>query len=342
MKRSAVAAGLLTVLLTAGVAAAQTGAPPTRVPNMTFEYLPSGAPKAKVSTFPIFRVVGKKPIVFLYIKPGHAASETELQVFHTMSQQFKGKAAFYVVAKATKPAEKKAAIAKARALKLKLPLLLDRNQLTPYMEAWWQFPKYALVDKQGYFRVTNAASFNEAVGTGMTLLKALKQAVAGKPFAGVWRGVAKSVNSYALAGKKFPDVALDDPSGKPKVLSAYFKKGRPLVVGFWSVTCHVCKPVFTEVGNWWRARRGNVDMVAITRAPTTWLKNEIKKFQASKGYFPVSYAPENRTLSFFKIVKVPTVILVDRKGIVRHVWIQPNNTRIAGQIEAALVKYGML
>jgi hypothetical protein len=57
--------------------------------------------------------------------------------------------------------------------------------------------------------------------------------------------------------------------------------------------------------------------------------------------WPTAYAPENATLGYFNIVKVSTIILADKKGIIRYVWIQPDESWIASAIEAALIEFNL-
>jgi peroxiredoxin len=314
-----------------------------KLPNATLKVLPNGTDaKAETSLVPVASLLGK-PIALLYWKPKDAASETELRAFQALQglPLYKDKLHFFAVAKGTNPSEEAEATQRARELKLTLRLILDNNQLNNYLEAFFQFPRYGLIDKEGVVRVWNCAQLNEAVGGGYTFLKALNESAQGKAIPTL-RGAGKLKNTHALIGKKLPDVGLDGVDGKAKTVSSYFQKGRPMLVSFWSVTCEHCKRVIPAVAKYWDARKGNLDMLTITRAPSEELRKMIRDLYKEKGLeWPVAYAPENATLGHYNIVKVPTVILVDKDMVIRHVWIQPEDSWLPAALEAALIKYGI-
>lgn len=314
-----------------------------RLSNVTLKVLASGLDeKAEPGLLPLAKWFGK-PIALLYWKANDAKSETELKAFQALSSlpTYKDKVIFASALKATNDAEQKAAIKRARELKVTVPVILDNNQINSYLEAWFEFPRYGLIDKEGHIRIWHCAHLNETVGPNMTYMGALKLAAEGKAIP-TMRGSTKLKSTHILVGQKLPDVGLDGEDLKPTTMSKYLNK-RPILVAFWSVTCPHCRQVIPAVGKYWLARKGNLDMVAITRAPSDMLRNMIKDLWKEKGYkWPVPYAPENSTLSYFNIVKVPTVILADKDGIIRYVWIQPDAEWITQAIEAALVKFGLL
>lgn len=313
-----------------------------KLPNATLRVLPNGTdPKAETELLPLASLFGK-PIAVLFWKVGDAKAETELKAFSALQDlpKLKGKIHFLAAVKASSTADQQAAIKRARELKLPMRLVLDRDQISPYFEAFFQFPRYGLIDKAGTVRVWNCAHLAERVGE-MTFLKAIYAAAAGKEVP-TMRGTAKMKNSHQLIGKSYPDVGLDGADLKPRTVKSYIQKGRPMLIAFWSVTCAHCQRVIPALAKYWNLRKGNIDLLTITRAPSQELRDMITKLQKEKGIeWPVAYAPENATLSFYKIVKVPSVFLIDKNGIVRHVWIQPEDSWLDKVIEAALVKYNI-
>ena len=318
---------------------AQLGPPPQKLPNMTFRYYNPSAPKPKTDFLPLAQLLGK-PTAIIYWKLNDTISETELKAFQALASipKYKGKINFLSAVSAATESDEKNAIKRIKELKITIPVIFDRNQLTPYLEAWFAFPRYAIIDKKGYVRIWNCSQLNETVGPNMTFLKALQLAAEGKELP-TMRGIGKPKNTYELVGQKLPNVALDDVNDKPTTVHKYLK-GKPIIVAFWSVTCPHCQQVMPVVGKYWLSRRGNLDMISITRAPTQELRKMIRDLFKQKGVsWPVAYAPENATLSFFNIVKVPTIILADKNGIIRYVWIQPDANWIAGAIENAIIKF---
>lgn len=314
-----------------------------KLPNATLKVLPNGTDaKAETALLPLATLFGK-PIAVLYWKVGDAKAETELKAFQALQHlpKLKGKLHFLTAVKASSTSEEEAAIKRARELKLPLQLILDRDQLGPYLEAFYQFPRYGLIDKTGAVKVWHCAHLAEVVGAGMTYLQALHVAAEGKEIP-TMRGTAQMRNSHQLVGKPFPDVGLDDVNLKPRTLKTYITKGRPMLLAFWSATCAHCQRLIPALAKYWNLRRGNIDLLTITRAPSQELREMIVKQQKEKGIdWPVAYAPENATLSFFKIVKVPTVFLIDQQGIVRYVWIQPEDSWLDKAIETSFSRFGI-
>ncbi len=321
---------------------ADLGPPSRKLPNATFRVLPNGTnPKATVSLLPMAKLLGK-PIAVIYWKLNDTASETELKAFQALAKlpNYKGKIQFFTAVKASTTRDEAAAIKRARQLKLTVPLILDRSQLAPYIEAWFAFPRYGLIDKTGKVKVWNCRQLSETVGPGMTFMNSLQAMSEGKKIP-TMRGITKPNNTYELAGKKAPDVGLNDTNDKATTVSKYIKN-KPLIIAFWSVTCPHCRQVIPAVAKYWQQRKGNLDMVSITRAPSESLRKMIRDlYKTAKVTWPVAYAPENATLSFYNIVKVPTVLIVDKKGVIRYVWIQPDAKWIGAAIEAALLKYNL-
>lgn len=325
-------------MLSASWASVQYAPKAKRLPNATLRMLANGTDaKASVKLVPLAQLRGK-PIAILYWKLGDTKSETELKAFQALQNvpAYKGKIHFLSAVKASNEKAIKEATKRARTLKLTIPLVMDRNQLAPYLEAWFAFPRYGLVDKDGYVRIWHCAHLAETVGPKMTFLKALKLAASGKAVP-TMRGSTKMNNSHLLVGKKIPNVGLDNSNNKATTARKYHKK-KPLMIAFWSVTCPHCRQVIPAVAKYWHARKGNLDFVTITRAPSDSLKKMIRDLYKEKGYeWPVSYAPENATLSYFNIVKVPTVFMTDANGVIRYVWIQPDANWIGAALESALV-----
>ena len=339
MRRILWSVGVFCFLLgSVAFAEVQYGPKARKLPNATLRVLADGVnPKATVNLVPLAQFAGK-PIAILYWKIGDTKSETELKAFQALRllPTYKGKVVFLSAVKATTDADIKAATKRARELKVAVPIVMDRNQLAPYLEAWFAFPRYGLVDKSGYVRIWHCAQLAETVGPKMTFLKGLNLAATGKSIP-TMRGTTKLKNTHALVGKKLPNVGLNDANNKPTTAQKYVQK-KPLIVAFWSVTCPHCRQVIPAVAKYWHMRKGNVDFVTITRAPSDELKKMIRDFFKEKSMeWGISYAPENATLGFFNIVKVPTVLLVDKTGVIQHVWIQPDADWIGQALESALV-----
>ena len=327
-------------LLFPALAMANLGPPTRRIGNMTLKMVKNPSTSTSVELFPIVQWRGKA-IALMFWKVGDSQSEAAAKAFEKIAKIYKGKLHFATGVKASTTPDIKKAQARAKKLGLQLPMFFDRSQISGDIGAWYNFPRFGIIDKKGYIRVWNCGSLTEMAGPNVNILKAIQMAAAGKKLPTArCLGRPKKINSHALVGKRVPNVGLDDEKGKSKTARKMLNK-KPTLILFWSATSDHCKRIVPLVAKYWRARKGNIDMLSITRAPSQELKDMIKKLFKEKGVkWPVAYAPENATLSFFNIVKVPTVFLLDKNGVIRHTWIQPEKW-VVRSIEAALFHYKM-
>ncbi len=127
---------------------------------------------------------------------------------------------------------------------------------------------------------------------------------------------ATSVASSGLAGKAAPDFVLRSASGENLRLSEY--RGDVVMINFWATWCGPCRqemPLLDELQN--RYNRVGFNLLGINiDDDSRQAMQMVKELGVS---FPVLF-DESKTVSELYDVKVmPTTILVDREGTVRHI-----------------------
>jgi len=112
-------------------------------------------------------------------------------------------------------------------------------------------------------------------------------------------------------GSTAPPVTVDMLKG-PKRLA----QGKPRLLFFWATWCAICKSALPEIMAFSQAR--DVEVVAITDEEPETVRDFLKSFADP---FPSVVAADRHRLTFqsYGVSGLPTLVLVDERGIVRHV-----------------------
>ncbi|MCG8392232.1 MAG: TlpA family protein disulfide reductase [Pseudomonadales bacterium] len=128
-------------------------------------------------------------------------------------------------------------------------------------------------------------------------------------------GLVVSTQVLAGEGEPAPDFTLKSLSGKNIKLSEL--RGTVVLLNFWASWCGPCRtemPLlddlyreyrdygFTVLGVNLDENRDQADML-LDKVPVT---------------FPVLFDPQNRTSETYNVDAMPTTVLIDRNGVVRH------------------------
>jgi thiol-disulfide isomerase/thioredoxin len=155
----------------------------------------------------------------------------------------------------------------------------------------------------------------------------LEQQLAGFGGSSIRARIQKNLNLLSLEGKPAPALALEPWTGvRPAPLSAF--KGRPVLLFFWAHWCGDCKALAPDLAKL-KARYKDLAIVAPTQcygyvaggaeAPpereVPYIDQVWSRFYAGLGEAPLPLNPEN--LRNYGASTVPTLVLLDRDGIVR-------------------------
>ncbi|HUX23873.1 MAG TPA: TlpA disulfide reductase family protein [Burkholderiales bacterium] len=101
-----------------------------------------------------------------------------------------------------------------------------------------------------------------------------------------------------------------------KVLTARQTEGKVVVQLFWATWCPICAselPEFQKLYDTYKPRDLEIIAVSLDRDPA-----EVNEFWRAHGYtFPVAMRSDTIRQGYGRIVGVPTLYIIDRKGIVR-------------------------
>jgi peroxiredoxin len=133
-------------------------------------------------------------------------------------------------------------------------------------------------------------------------------------------------------GEQVPDFTIRTFDGN--TLSRAALAGRPMLLVFWNTWCPDCMRELPKINHLaGRFSPGEVSMLAIntglndseTKARVYWNKH---------GYvFPVGFDHAFKIVQAFRVIGVPTIILVDSRGVVRY-----NSSRLPADIEERIKK----
>ncbi len=100
-------------------------------------------------------------------------------------------------------------------------------------------------------------------------------------------------------------------------LSSEGAKGKVLIVDFWATYCKPCEKEFPKLQSLVDAHGGSVLVYALSEDET---KEGIGAFVRKTGVrFPIGWDDGNAISQRYKLEKMPTSYVVDRKGIIRFV-----------------------
>ena len=132
------------------------------------------------------------------------------------------------------------------------------------------------------------------------------------------RSAAKITTPEGLIGRPSPVFNMKTVDGKQLGLRDH--PGYVYLLDFWTISCPSCKavpPVFQQVHNDYADKA--VRVVGVNPADTA---AAIKRNVASGGFTYYQVADQGGTLSdLFKVYATPTIIVIDRKGVVRDVLV---------------------
>lgn len=141
--------------------------------------------------------------------------------------------------------------------------------------------------------------------------------------------IRKNVNLLSLEGQPAPELAIADYAGAPPRRLADLK-GRPVVIFLWAHWCGDCKAQAPVLGRILEKYRGKgLAMVAPTRLFGTGAENKPATPAEEKAHvekvWKESYASldgisapiDTETMARYGVSSNPTIVLVDRKGLVR-------------------------
>lgn len=119
-----------------------------------------------------------------------------------------------------------------------------------------------------------------------------------------------------LAGREAPDFALRAVAGSNVRLSEH--RGEVVVVAFWGSRCDTCRPQLAALDRVFATyRSAGLRVLAVSVDDDQ--SRAIEFARSQKLGFPMLLDPAKSVSRSFRIESLPTAVLIDRGGTVRHV-----------------------
>ena len=114
-------------------------------------------------------------------------------------------------------------------------------------------------------------------------------------------------------------------------------QGRVVLIDFFASWCHNCKRLSPTLARWHERFRGRgLTVVGITSDAEEGARELVKSWSIP---FPVGSDPERRTETMYRVGAIPSMYLIDKKGVVRDVrvgWDTARRESIEKMIERLL------
>jgi len=126
-----------------------------------------------------------------------------------------------------------------------------------------------------------------------------------------------------IVGHFAPDFTLSTPNGQRVSLSDHVDRqgdsGRPVVLNYWASWCGPCRIETPHLQNASLKYKNQASILGINQGEDT---NTIAEFALSFGLtYPMLVDPDDEVNQLYGIANLPTTIFIDRKGVVREVFV---------------------
>jgi peroxiredoxin len=129
------------------------------------------------------------------------------------------------------------------------------------------------------------------------------------------------------SGKRAPNFVLEDLTGKKTELRHY--RGKLVFLNFWATWCGPCKEEMPSMEELWKQFKDK-DFVFLAVSVDYAGAKPAKEFIEKHRYtFPVLADPKCETLDLFQVTRIPTTLVIDKKGMIigkavgPHDWKRP-------------------
>lgn len=169
-----------------------------------------------------------------------------------------------IVVRALSPAELQKATEWIIANEISAPVVVDRTMELALGLGATMVPSFAATDAQGRFQVRKVRGLDRMLENGVKMADAIK-ALDGGAALPLSDG-ERPEDIRSMVGSAAPSVVAEPAAGLMRAAVDLGKPaGKPRLVVFWLATCPHCQKEMPRIMEWWRTRKDQVELVAITR-----------------------------------------------------------------------------
>lgn len=258
---------------------------------------------------------GETSVLFYWV-PENKRSEGVLAEVRLLADEIGSGLRVFAVAALTPGITKDKIVARARAIGIEFPVLVDDGYQIAQALQIMTVPSFSVLDKKGVLRLRGAQSLLQPVDGKTTLSEYLRAAAGGKI------ATVEKLEFYHPAvenvGKRFTDFRLPAwPNGGETALSELVEPGKITAVFFWSPTCPHCKDALPTIAKAREKYKSKMNFVSVTQLPTQEMKEAcadvVKAFRID---FPILVDEGGDASSAYKVVSTPTTVVIQPNGSV--------------------------
>lgn len=139
-------------------------------------------------------------------------------------------------------------------------------------------------------------------------------------------------------GVQAPSFELSTINGEKAKLADY--KGKVVVLNFWTSWCEYCYEEVLELNRFYHERnKDEVELLAVNITSQERSEEAVRRFaDINKLTFPVLFDKKGKVMKAYRIIGIPTTIIIDQQGVIRKTIFGPVTKDII-ESEISLLDY---
>lgn len=279
------------------------------------------------------------PTLFVYVLPEHAHSRTVALDAIAKAKTWK-RVRLVVMIRGLNENEVGQAVRWISENEIQVPVVIDQSMGLAMGLGATQVPSFAMTDGDGRLRVRRVRSLDHMLQGGSTLADTVAAAERGGEIP--LSDGEMPMDSRSLVGQKAPggtvEPAFFAKDLKPVDLGQ--SPGKPRLLVFWMATCPHCQREMPRIHEWWQRNKDKVDLVTVTRLDMETVRTQTTRYLRERNLqaIPV-YTADEGIWRGFRVEAIPTWVMLDAKGVVRHAHVG-QDLQVIRSLDEAFKKAG--